>query len=69
MSKWYEIAVSIHRTYAVEVKDDETEEDAKKALADELCGEDYTGDDAFGPVDDENGVRNMQIMAYDSLRL
>lgn len=36
MSKWFEIAVTTYRTFAVEVQDDETGEDAMTAVMDEL---------------------------------
>lgn len=69
MSKWYEIAVTINRTYAVEIEDHETEEDAKKVLQDELCGDDYDLIDCFGPATEEHEVRNIQVLAYDKVCL
>lgn len=45
MSKYYEILITVEKSYAVEIEDDETPDDAVSRLEDELSGEDFTVND------------------------
>ena len=68
MSKWYEVTVSVHRTYAIEVKDDQCESDVKESLLGLMARDDYTIEDIDGPVSAKDSGA-MRLLAHDTLYL
>ena len=68
MSKWYEVAITINKTYAVEVADDEDESHAKDSVKDEVFADDIDFVDCFGPIDDER-IGNTKICADEVINL
>ena len=61
MSKWFEISVTINKTFAVEANN---KEDAIEGAMEEGCfGGDMTIDDISEPITEKNSINIMKICA------
>ena len=67
MSKYYEVTVIIHKTYAVEVEDDENLDHAVAYVNDEVF-DDFDVIDTAGPVVDDREISNMKALADEVIK-
>ena len=66
MSKWYEVDVTLRKTYVVEVNDDDNADDAKEVVADQCIGDDFDIDNCIH-LESEPVIKNAKVLADEVL--
>lgn len=68
MSKWFEVSVTVHKVFAVEIEDHETGEDAMNYASDKFMGENIESSE-FIEASDIYTPEHIQRLADEILRL